>query len=152
MKRTILRTATVLTLALALLTGCASNRAQSSALLGTLAGSTLGALTFKNKISGAAIGGGVGLLVGYIVGNEMDKNDSGHVTQALETVPSGHEVVWVNPDTRTHYRAVPRPPRLCPDGRIEREFALEARMDNGRMETVHGRAFRRPDGSWQLVQ
>lgn len=142
-------------LILALLAGCTANRAQSGATLGGLAGATLGALTFKNKISGAAIGAGAGMLVGYIAGNEMDKMDAydqNRVADTLETTPSGRRTQWVNPDTRTHYEAVPEPPRHHDDGRIERDVTLTARMADGRTETVYARAYRLPDGSWQLVQ
>jgi surface antigen len=147
-----LRTAATLTLTLILMAGCTTTSAQNSALLGTLAGSTLGALTFKNKISGAAIGGGAGMLVGYIVGNEMDKYDRNQVSQTLETMPSGQAATWVNPDTRTRYQAIPEPPRQYGDGRIERDVTLQARMPDGRMETIYAKAYRQPDGTWQMVQ
>lgn len=147
-----LRTALALILTLSVLAGCTTTKAQNSAMLGTLAGSTLGALTFKNKVSGAAIGAGAGLLVGYIVGNEMDKHDSAHVSHALETMPSGQPTAWVNPDTRTRYQAIPRQPRYHEDGRVERDVTLRAQMADGRTETVYARAYRHPDGSWQLVQ
>lgn len=141
-----------LMLMLSLLTACQTTTAQNSALLGTLAGATIGALTSKNKISGAAIGGGAGLLVGYIVGNEMDKYDAMQVSNALETTPSGYASTWTNPDTYTRYEAVPEPPRQYNDGRIERDVTLRAKMANGETETVYAKAYRQPDGSWQLVQ
>jgi surface antigen len=149
---TLLRPALALVLTLSILAGCTTTKAQNSAMLGTLAGSTLGALTFKNKVSGAAIGAGAGLLVGYIVGNEMDKYDNTRVAHALETMPSGQPTAWVNPDTRTHYQAIPQQPRLYDDGRVERDVTLRAQMADGRTETVYARAYRQPDGSWQLAQ
>ena len=150
-----MRTAIAFALMIALLAGCQANRAQNGALLGTLAGATVGALTFKNKASGAAIGGGAGLLVGYIVGNEMDKMDAydqSRVVDTLESTPSGYRSQWVNPDTRTRYEAVPEPPRQYDDGRIERDVTLKARMADGTTQTVYAKAYRQPDGSWQLVQ
>lgn len=141
-----------LLLTLTLLPACTTTRAQNSAALGTLAGATLGALTFKNKISGAAIGGGAGMLVGYIVGNEMDKYDRAQVSNAMETTPSGYTTTWTNPDTRTRYEAIPEPARETRDGRIERDVTLRARMPNGEYETVYAKAYRQPDGTWQLVQ
>jgi surface antigen len=151
----IMRTVIAFALMIALLTGCTANRAQNGALLGSLAGATVGALTFKNKVSGAAIGAGTGLLVGYIAGNEMDKMDAydqSRVVDALETTPSGHQTQWVNPDSRTHYEAVPQPPRQYDNGRVERDVTLKARMADGSTETIYARAYRQPDGSWQLVQ
>lgn len=150
-----MRTAIAFALTITLLAGCTANRAQNGALLGTLAGATVGALTFKNKASGAAIGGGAGLLVGYLVGNEMDKMDSydqSRVVDTLETTPSGHQTQWVNPDTRTYYEAVPEPARRYDNGRVERDVTLKARMADGTTQTVYARAYRQSDGSWQLVQ
>ncbi|WP_319541646.1 glycine zipper domain-containing protein [uncultured Pseudodesulfovibrio sp.] len=144
-----------LTLILALMTGCTTTTAQNAATLGTLAGATLGALTFKNKVSGAAIGAGTGLLVGYIVGNEMEKYDAydeRQITNTLETMPSGQASQWTNPDTRMHHQAIPQPARRYDDGRIERDVTLRARMPSGEMETVYAKAYRQPDGTWQLVQ
>ncbi|QJB56233.1 glycine zipper domain-containing protein [Pseudodesulfovibrio sp. zrk46] len=137
---------------LALLTACKTTTAQNAATLGTLAGATVGALTFKNKVSGAAIGAGAGMLVGYIVGNEMDKYDQTQVASALETTPSGQATTWTNPDTQTYYEAIPEPARQYDDGRVERDVTLRARMANGEYETVYAKAYRQPDGSWQLVQ
>lgn len=138
-------------LSLSLLTGCAANQAQSGAGLGGLIGATVGALTFKNKISGAAIGAGVGAAVGYMVGNEMDKGDRTQVTQVLENAPSEEPVYWDNPDRHVRYRAVPHPPRRR-HGRIERDVTLRATMPDGRRETIYAKAYRQPDGTWQLVQ
>jgi len=147
-----MRTFIALILMISLLTACKTTTAQNSAMLGTLAGATIGALTFKNKNSGAAIGGGAGMLVGYIIGNEMEKYDEVQVSNALETTPSGYASSWTNPDTRTHYEAIPEAPRQYDDGRIERDVTLRARMANGEHETVYAKAYRQPDGSWQLVQ
>jgi len=147
-----MKTIAALALTLSLLTACQTTSAQNSASIGTLVGATIGALTFKNKISGAAIGGGAGLLVGYIVGNEMDKYDRTQVSRTLENSPSGYRSEWINPDSGTRYEAVPQRPRECRDGQIEREVAITAEMASGERETVYARAYRQPDGSWQLVQ
>lgn len=151
-----MRTFIAIILSMFILTGCAaSNRAQSAAVLGTLTGATIGALTFKNKNSGAAIGGGVGLLAGYLIGNEMDKMDGydqSQVVDTLENVPSGQSRTWVNPDTRRHYEAVPEPPRHDHRGRVVRDVTLRAQMADGSQQTVYAKAYRQPDGSWQLVQ
>ncbi len=139
-------------LLLTLLTACKTTTAQNAATLGTLAGATVGALTFKNKVSGAAIGAGAGMLVGYIVGNEMEKYDEQQISNTLETMPSGRTTAWTNPDTNTYYEATPAPAREYDDGRVEREVTLRARMANGEYETIYAKAYRQPDGSWQLVQ
>jgi len=150
-----MRTLIALTLMISLLTACQTTQAQNGALLGTLTGATIGALTAKNKISGAAIGGGAGMLIGYIAGNEMDKldaYDTRQVANVLETAPSGQTTAWTNPDSYTRYEAVPEPARQYDNGRVERDVTLRAQMANGEYETVYARAYRQPDGSWQLVQ
>lgn len=147
-----MRYAIILILALSLLPACQTTKAQNAATLGTLAGATIGALTFKNKNSGAAIGAGAGMLVGYIIGNEMDKYDQSQISNALETTPSGHTTTWTNPDTYARYEAIPEPPRQYDNGRIERDVTLRARMADGSHETIYAKAYRQPDGSWQLVQ
>lgn len=135
---------------LVLLTGCA-NKAQTGAGLGALAGATIGALTFNNKVSGAAIGAGTGLLLGYIAGNELDKEDRAQLSRTLEHTPSGTSREWRNPDTDMRYTAVPRPARRD-HGRIERDVALTATFPDGKTDTVHATAYRAPDGTWRLVQ
>jgi surface antigen len=152
MKTTLMKSAISLVLMLSLLAGCQTTQAQNAAGIGTLAGATLGALTFKNKVSGAAIGAGVGMLAGYIVGNEMEKADRAQLSNTLETTPSGYSTEWVNPDTRTRYEAIPEPPREYNDGRVERDVTIRAQMADGSHQTVYAKAYRQPDGSWQLVQ
>jgi len=138
-------------LTLSLLSGCAANQAQTGAGLGGLIGATVGALTFKNKVSGAAIGAAIGAGVGYVVGNEMEKEDRTRVSQVLESAPSEEPVYWDNPDSNIQYEAVPHRPRRN-EGRIERDVTLNATMADGRTETVYARAYRQPDGTWQLIQ
>lgn len=79
-----------LALVVGLGTGCAS-QAQTGAMTGAAAGDAIGALTSKNKISGAAMGAGGGLILGYIVGNEMDKWAT---TEVVESHPSGVPLIW----------------------------------------------------------
>lgn len=144
-----------LVLMLSLLAACQTTKAQNAAMLGTLAGATVGALTFKNKNSGAAIGAGAGMLVGYIVGNEMEKYDAydqAQLNNTLETMPSGQAHTWTNPDSYTQYQAIPEPPRQRNDGRIVRDVTMRMRMPDGTMQTVYAKAYRQPDGTWQLVQ
>lgn len=147
-----MRIIVALTLTLFVLAGCQATKAQNAAMLGTLTGATVGALTFKNKNSGAAIGGGAGMLVGYIIGNEMEKYDEQQVAAVLEDTPSGQTSTWTNPDTYTRYEATPEPARRHHDGRIERDVTLRAQMPNGEYETIYAKAYRQPDGTWQLVQ
>ncbi|MBU1228893.1 MAG: hypothetical protein KKA55_12855 [Proteobacteria bacterium] len=129
--------------------GCA-NKAQTGAGVGTLAGATLGALTFKNKASGAAIGAGIGALIGYAIGNEMDKYDKEHIGKALEEQPTGKPLAWKNPDTGTQYEATPGSPYMQQD-KIYRDVTIKANVD-GQEKDMKAKAYRNPDGTWVLVQ
>ena len=144
MKRTVLLFALLF-----LLTACA-NKAQQGAAAGATTGALIGALTAGNKVQGAAIGAGAGLLLGYIIGNEMDKMDREQISNTLETTPSGQTTTWRNPDTGYYYQATPQP-YYEQDNRIYRDIELETTID-GKTEIVHAKAYRNPDGSWQLVQ
>lgn len=139
----------LIVISIALLGACA-NKAQQSAGLGALTGSTVGALAAGNKGQGAAIGAAAGLLLGYIIGNEMDKADQRQVVQTLEGVPSGQTHAWRNPDSGNIYAATPQP-AYQRNGRIYRDVEIESTID-GRKEIVHAKAYRNPDGSWQMVQ
>lgn len=69
-----------LIIALTIFIGAGTAHAQNEGkAIGTLAGATIGSLTFKNKVSGAAIGAGVGLLVGAIVDSEVDRYNTREV-------------------------------------------------------------------------
>jgi len=126
--------------------GCA-NKAQSGAGIGALAGATIGALTFKNKASGAAIGAGIGALMGYVVGNEWDKYDEKQVAQTLEDNPSGQVSTWTNPDTGKSYSATPAPAYMN-QGKVCRDVVITE--DGG--EKIMAKACRGEDGVWRLKQ
>ncbi len=128
--------------------GCA-NKAQQGAGIGALAGATIGALTFKNKLSGAAIGAGVGLLMGYIVGNEWDKHDEQQVQNTLQNGKSGVSHEWVNPDTGKSYSATPAPAYMQ-DNKLYRDVVIKEDGPDG--ESIIAKAYRDEKGQWRLKQ
>ncbi|CCH50380.1 glycine zipper domain-containing protein [Pseudodesulfovibrio piezophilus] len=128
--------------------GCAANRAQQGASVGGLAGATIGALTFKNKLLGAAVGAGVGVLMGYIVGNEWDKSDEQKVQRVLETTKSGETTSWQNPDTGESYSATPDLPYMA-DNKVYRDIVIK---DEKEGHTVMAKAWRDDHGVWHLKQ
>ena len=127
--------------------GCA-NKAQQGAGVGALAGATIGALTFNNKLTGAAVGAGVGLLMGYIVGNEWDKHDEAQVQRSLEKNPSGQTSTWTNPYTQQRYSATPGDPYM-EDGRVYRDVVIRDDKDG---EKFMAKAWRDDNGVWHLKQ
>ncbi|WP_319582974.1 glycine zipper domain-containing protein [uncultured Pseudodesulfovibrio sp.] len=128
--------------------GCAANRAQQGATVGGLAGATIGALTFKDKLLGAAVGAGVGTLFGYIVGNEWDKHDEAQVQQTLETGKSDQPHAWTNPDTGTSYTATPSPPYMA-EQKVYRDVYIKDQKDG---DTIMAKAWRDDKGVWHLKQ
>lgn len=136
-----------------MLFGCSGmNKAEQGALIGGLGGAAIGGQfgPGKNRGENALIGAGIGALLGYVIGNEWDKYDQRRLDNTLEYSRSGRSADWVNPDTGNAYTATPSRAYRS-DGRVYRDVTIDGVVD-GRRETVHATAFRRPDGSWQLVQ
>jgi len=133
------------------LSACASNtsKAQQGATLGALTGALIGSNVGERSWATAIVGAGAGLLLGYVVGNEMDKYDKSMVSRTLETRPSSTTNTWVNPDTGNRYAATPGAAYQGTQGQVCRPIQIESWMD-GRREMVDARACRQPDGSWVL--
>ncbi len=127
--------------------GCA-NKAQQGATMGGLAGATIGALTFKDKLLGAAVGAGVGVLMGYIVGNEWDKHDEKQIQQSLEKGKSGQTTTWQNPDSGKSYSATPSHPYM-EDNKVYRDVVIKDDKDG---DTIMAKAWRDNNGTWHLKQ
>jgi len=128
--------------------GCATNKAQQGATVGGLAGATIGALTFKDKLLGAAVGAGVGVMMGYIVGNEWDKSDEKKIQQTLEKGKSGETSTWTNPDTGDSYSATPDHPYMA-ENKVYRDVVIKDAKDG---HTVMAKAWRDDQGVWHLKQ
>jgi len=127
--------------------GCA-NKAQQGATVGGLAGATIGALTFNDKLLGAAVGAGVGVLMGYIIGNEWDKHDEKQVQHTLERGKSNQTTAWTNPDTGHSYTATPSPPYM-EDERVYRDVVIKDAKDG---DEIMAKAWRDSNGVWHLKQ
>ncbi len=55
-----------------LLSGCMTTRAEKGAALGTVLGAGIGAAIPTHRGTNALIGGGAGLLSGYVIGSYLD--------------------------------------------------------------------------------
>lgn len=136
------------------LSGCAGSggKAQTGAAIGALGGAAVGGQLGpkEDRRKSALIGAGIGAVLGYMIGNEWEKYDQERLNHTLETSQSGRSTAWVNPDTGHRYTATPAP-AYHRDGRVYRDVEIDGYVD-GRRETVHAKAYRNPDGSWQLVQ
>jgi len=133
--------------------GCAGmGKAEQGAVIGGLGGAVVGSQLgpYSNRGENALIGAGIGAVLGYMIGNEWEKYDQMRLNQTLETAPSGQCAAWVNPDTGNRYAATPEP-AYRRDGRIYRDIEIDGVVD-GRRQVVYAKAYRRSDGTWQLVQ
>ncbi len=136
------------TLLMLSVSGCLTTKAEKGGLGGAAAGAVAGQAIGRNTeatLLGAAIGG----MLGYVVGNEMDKADRQKVAHTYETVPDGQTNTWVNPNTQTRYQVTPQD-TYQRGGRPCREAVILATID-GRPEKVHQTACRDSQGKW-IVQ
>lgn len=109
----------------------------------------IGSMTGNGKVVPTLIGAGIGLGVGYIIGNEWDKYDSNQIEETLENTPSGETVTWKNPDTNNTYKATPQEP-IVKNGKVYRDIQIESYVD-GKKELVTAKAYRE-NGRWVLKQ
>lgn len=128
--------------------GCAT-KGQTGAALGGATGAAIGAQfgRAETRWLGGLIGLGAGTLIGYMIGNEMDKHDSQQISRTLETTPSGQTVAWQNPDTNVQYQMTPQPAVQSGDG-LCRDFVLNGTDIAGRQEKLHAMACRNAYGDW----
>ncbi|SRR6056297_2865464 len=135
-----------------LLAGC-GNKAQQGGVVGglsgALVGSHLGPDDEHHRLENALIGAGIGVLLGYAVGNELDKYDRAQIGRTLEYTPSNQTREWINPDTRNRFQATPKAAYKS-QGHVCRDIMIDAWMD-GQKRQVKARACRRPNGQWELV-
>ena len=126
--------------------GCAS-QGMTGGMMGGSTGAAIGAMTSKNKLLGGAIGLGAGALLGYIIGNELDKNDLRKASKALETQPSGTSTTWHNADSGKSFVATPMPAYTGSNGSIYRDLIITTNTG----EQIRVKAMRNYDGTWSIV-
>ncbi len=138
-------------LSVLLLTSCSSmNKAQVGGVGGAGAGAIIGQAIGHNT-EATLIGMVVGGMVGYIVGNEMDKYDREQLNHVYERGLSGHPSSWVNPDKGTQYHVTPQPAYTAANSRVCRNAEVTAVID-GKAEKTYTTACRDDYGQWQLQQ
>ena len=137
---------------LALMTPLASctgqySKGQSGAVMGGVGGAVVGQAIGKST-EATLIGVAVGSMLGYIVGNEMDKYDRQQLNYVYETGPSGRQSSWQNPDSGNTYMVTPQPAVQSSSGTC-RKAEIQAVID-GRRETTYSTACRDASGQWVL--
>ncbi len=131
------------------LTSCAGeyNKGQSGAVMGGAGGAVVGQAIGRST-EATLIGLAVGTMLGYIVGNEMDKNDRQQLNQVYEVGPSGRQSSWQNPDSGNSYTVTPQPAVQSSAGPC-RKAEIQAVID-GKHETTYSTACRDANGQWVL--
>lgn len=131
------------------LASCAGefNRGQSGAVIGGAGGAVVGQAIGRST-EATLIGLAVGTMLGYIVGNEMDKQDRQQLNQVYERGVSGQQSSWHNPDSGNAYTVTPQPAVQSSSGPC-RKAEIRAVID-GKSETTYSTACRDSSGQWVL--
>jgi surface antigen len=134
-----------------LLMSCANTnltKGQQGAVGGGAAGALIGQAIGHNT-EATLIGAAVGTMLGYIVGNEMDKYDRQQLNHVYERGVSGNTSSWVNPDSGNQYQVTPQPAYSNPGNQNCRQAEIIAVID-GRQEKTYSTACRDAHGNWIL--
>jgi len=151
MKKTL--TLTLSSLLMLSLAGCSSMSNQDVGVLtGGAIGGAVGSLFGKGsgKIL-AAVGGAV--LGGYLggrIGHSMDQVDRMRMNQALNNSHTNQVTTWHNPDNGNTYSVRPTRTYYHSDQPC-RDFTTKA-IIGGKRETIYGKACRKADGTWKVIQ
>jgi len=112
---------------------------------GALVGQAIG-----HNTEATLIGAAVGTMLGYMVGNEMDKYDREQLNHVYERGVSGQPTTWRNPDSGNSYDVRPQPAYSDPTShRPCRQAEIIAVID-GKTERTYSTACRDDNGRWQL--
>ena len=141
-----------------LVSACADSGTKQNVgtVLGGVGGAVAGAQFGKGsgQLVGVAAGTLLGALLGSEVGKSLDRADQAHMERAnqraLETAPSGSQVLWRNPDSGNAGTVVPQPAYQTSSGQYCREYQQTITV-GGKTEQGYGTACRQPDGSWKVV-
>ncbi len=135
---------------LLLLSSCTDmNKAQHGAVGGAAGGALIGQAIGHNT-DATLIGAAVGTMLGYIVGNEMDKYDRQQLNHVYERGMSGRPSAWINPDTGNQFQVTPRPAYSNhTNNKVCREAEIMAVID-GKQQKTYTTACRENLGRWQL--
>lgn len=132
------------------------NKQSGATLIGGVAGGLLGSQFGggEGKLIATGVGALAGALIGGQIGQSMDKYDRGLLEksshQALEYYPSGSSVEWRNPDSGNYGYITPTNTLKTEQGYC-REYSQEI-VIGGQREKAYGKACRKPDGNWEIVQ
>jgi surface antigen len=127
---------------------CAT-QGQSGAGIGAVGGALAGQ-AIGHSTEATLIGAAVGTLLGYVVGNEMDKYDREQLNHSYERGVSGQTNSWRNPDTGNTYEVKPQPAYSDTKSRRTCRQAEIIAVIDGKTERTYSTACRDENGHWQL--
>ncbi len=136
---------TIVVLLLSFLCVSCANKGQTGAATGAAGGAILGQAIGGDTKSTVAMAL-FGTLLGYLIGNEMDKADKKRMSQAFETTPAGETAEWVNPDTKNQYKVKPGK-KYTVDEKVCRPAEIDAVID-GEPQKTTTKACRNENGEW----
>lgn len=143
----------IVTMMMISMVSCAEFNSMSKGGKGAIGGAAGGALigqAIGRNTEATLIGAAVGTMLGYIVGNEMDKFDKQQLNNAYERGPSGQPVTWVNPDSGNSYQVVPQQATTNPStNQVCRDAEIVATIDGQEQKTI-STACRNAQGQWVL--
>ena len=108
-------------------------------LLGGIAGYKIG----DDSAGGGAIGVLLGGVVGRMIGQYMDDADRKRLAETIDTTPRGRTVSWHNEDTGRDFAVTPTSDFYAEAGKECRRFDQVVEVD-GRREVMEGIACRTP--------
>lgn len=135
-----------------LLTSCANTgmtKGQQGAVGGAATGALVGQIIGHNT-EATLIGMAVGTMLGYIVGNEMDKYDREQLNHVYARGVSGTTSAWINPDNGNQYSVTPQPAFSQPNSNQPCRKAEIIAIIDGKEQKTYSTACRDSSGQWQL--
>ncbi len=151
-----LQSSVLILLACLMVTSCQGHKQGSGAVLGALTGGLLGSRFGggEGAILTTAVGAIAGGLIGSSIGKSLDEHDKMMAEKtthsALESVPSGKTSEWRNPDNGHSGSVTPTRTYQAKDGTYCREYTQTINV-GGESQKAYGKACRKPDGHWEIV-
>ncbi len=137
------------------LTGCQPGQNTPGAtMVGAAAGGLVASRLFHGE--GSAAGIIAGALIGGVIGNQygkyMDRQDRANMRRAIAETPVGSQASWTNNNTNAgpiNYSVTPVR-NYHAHNNYCREYQTRVTI-GGEVKTAYGKACRKPDGQWKLM-
>lgn len=138
------------------LNGAGFSKSDVGTVLGAAGGAVLGNQVGKGsgRVAAIAVGTLLGAGIGHEIGASLDRADINYYKKtqqtALETAHAGETLPWRNPKSGNSGSFTPSNYYQNDSGEYCREYSQTIQV-GGRTEEAYGKACRKEDGSWQIV-